>query len=180
MISGQQGVYSWIEWNKAHLADLLDAFPDIARQRYVVVTSFDSGPFQPDNDELRAGWSVHGTLAYSPKITSINALPIDQFDEWYIFPEPTILVNAEVFINNVVFSLRDPDEHFPAGEYAIYGMPRHEFVVSRRTEQERFWNQIQMFAPESYVAEGDLLLFVTCNMELYTHIQHWKYPDHPA
>jgi len=176
--SGTYGNYRWIEWNAQFLYDLIAAFPEIVRGQYVVITSFDSGPFRPTEEEVRAGWRLLGDYAHSPKIDDdITTLPHDQYDEWYIFTQSTHLNTVEVFINYAVFSLQDPGTAYTEHPSSmVHGIPVNDWIIARRKEQERFWTQLHAIAPETYLAEGDFLLLVTRNTSLYDRVRQWVYP----
>lgn len=157
MISGNFGTYHWVVWNSPFPDDLVESFPEIVLGKYVIVTSFDSGILRLTNDELQRGWRVQDGLAYSPPILEIASLPRDQYDEWYVFTQPVRMEACEVFINYSGFRLQDD-----ASDQAM-----HELL-------ERFWQQLQRLAPESYLAEGANLIFVTRNTSLFERVRHWK------
>jgi hypothetical protein len=167
MLSGTHGKYFWIEWSSptAFLYDFVSAFPQIVINKYLAVTSCDSGPLRPSEQERQEGWFAEYDIAYSPKIDNISAIPNDQFDEWYIFPSLTLLPTMEVFINYGVFSLSNPKLLFP--EWSP------QLIAARCEEQERFWQQLNLITPESYVAEGDRLLFVTRDPSLFAQVAGW-------
>jgi hypothetical protein len=77
----------------------------------------------------------------------------------------TKIPKSEVFINYAVFSLSDPKELFPRWNA--------EMIDARRKEQERFWQQLIELAPESYLAEGEQLIFVTRNQTLFAAVAGW-------
>jgi hypothetical protein len=172
MISGTHGDYSWIEWSSpsGYLYDFIHAFPEIVLQKYIAVTSCDSGPLVPTDEERQDGWFSEGEIAYNGPIGDINAIPNDQFDEWYIFSQMSKLPPIEVFINYGVFSLSDPKELFSGWDAAM--------VANRYQQQERFWQQLTELAPESYLAEGERLIFVTRDQTLFGAVAGW--PGTPA
>jgi hypothetical protein len=123
--TGQTGDYAWIEGADKCIPDLLQAVPEIVTGRYIVNTSFDSGPLSLSAKEKEAGWKNLKSLALSPKITDLRQVPYHQYDEWYVYedqPPESMLEDIEVFINYGGFSL--------AGEFL------EEF-------QERFWRQMR-------------------------------------
>jgi hypothetical protein len=159
LITGSHDAYQWIVWHSQFLRDLISAVPSIVTGKQIIITSFDSGPFTPSADETNRGWSVHSGLAYSPLITRIDALPYDQYDEWYIYPTPTRIGTPEVFINYAGFRL----------QYEAADIEMNRLL-------ERFWLQLKGLAPESYLAEGDNLIFATRNIGLYEQARRWKLP----
>jgi hypothetical protein len=167
MVSGVHGDYSWIEWSSpsAYLYDFIHAFPEIVLQKYIVVTACDSGPLVPTDQERQDGWFAEGEIAYSGPIGDVDAIPNDQFDEWYIFPRLTKIPDIEVFINYAVFSLSDAKKLFPHWDAAM--------IAERHQAQERFWQQLIELAPESYLAEGERLIFVTRDHALFASVREW-------
>ncbi|MDQ1407186.1 MAG: hypothetical protein QOG55_2815 [Acidobacteriaceae bacterium] len=75
------------------------SYPQIVLGRYLAGTSFDSGSLVPNEDEVIAGWESRGGIAYSPEIESVEKLPHDLYDEWYLFEFPRELGN--LFQGNV-------------------------------------------------------------------------------
>lgn len=169
MVSGRYGPYGWIVWNAQSLGDLLATFPDLLLLKYLVITSFDSGPLTLSDDERRTGWTTHATFAHSPQITPHIEPPYDQYDEWYVFEQPTMLHSAEVFINYSGFRLQPVD-----GASVPWEDPTSPDSMPRL--QQRFWQQMQQIEPESYVAEGDNLIVATRNLALFERMLAWKLP----
>jgi hypothetical protein len=164
MITGRRGEYQWIVWNSQFLGELVSAVPRIVAGKFVIITSFDSGPFIPSDDLKIKGWSLKSGLAYSPQITQPDDLPRDQYDEWYILPARREIDPPEVFINYDCFQLR----------YYAADIERHGLL-------QRFWLQLERLQPESYLAEGGALIFVTRDAGLYENALGWKYrlPEKP-
>lgn len=147
--------YFWVEWisRSAFLKDLLNAYPQIVLDKYLVNTSLDSGSLSLTLEEVEQGWRKHNELALSPLIKNISDIPGNGYDEWYVFETPNQFNNYEVFINYGGFSLHDSN-----------------FAEI----QERFWQQITFIGPESYLAEGDNLIFVTTDKSLFEQGSVWK------
>jgi hypothetical protein len=154
MRTGSHGDYSWMEWEPGYLRDLLWACPQIVRGRYLAVTSFDSGPRPLLDEERQAGWISDGGIAFSPPITDVGQLALGEYDEWYVFDEPVWFPPIEVFINYCGFSLRFPQDL------------DKELAAELRAMQDRFWSQLEGLRPESYLGEGDRLVFVTRSRDL--------------
>jgi hypothetical protein len=131
----------------------------------MAVTSCDSGPLLPTDEERQNGWFAEDEVAYNGPIGDVNAIPNDQFDEWYIFPQKRKLPPIEVFINYGVFSLGDPTKLFSSWDAAM--------IADRYHQQERFWEQLLQLAPESYLAEGERLIFVTRDQTLFRVVAGW-------
>lgn len=123
--------------------------------RYLINTSLDSGLLKLTDVELHQGWHKHENLSISPRISNVMEIPHDQFDEWYIFqtlPALTVFNRYQVFVNYGGFSLKSP-------------------IFNKL--QEKFWDQIEKIMPEAYVAEGDNLLLVTKNLEMFKKVERW-------
>ncbi len=80
---GSEGLYEWLVTDQQF--DLLQVCPEVVLEKYVAITSIDSGRLVPTDEETAAGWETRGTIAYSPKIQNIKGLPRDGWDEWYIW-----------------------------------------------------------------------------------------------
>jgi hypothetical protein len=154
--TGKRGNYFWVEWRDDFLGDLLSAFPQIVLGKYLVNTSFDSGSLSLVQEEIEQGWRKHKELTLSPPIKEVSLIPKDQYDEWYVFSSPTTFENYEVFVNYGGFSLQD-------------------FLVEI---QERFWQQLERLAPESFLSEGEHLICVTRNESLFNQVSLWEGKAH--
>ena len=136
--------FRWFQARNLSLGDLVEAVPNLVRERFVVVTSLDSGPLRLTDDELAEGWRQVGSLTVSPKSPAPWSLPRGGWDEWYVFEGAPPAHAPEVFVNYSGFSLR------PA--------PGNE---GQQSAVGRFWGQLAEWWPESYLAEGDNLICVT-------------------
>ncbi len=148
MFRGKNKNYYWVEWQERDkfLRTLLSKFPQIVIGKYLVNTSFDSGSLMLSDEEIAQGWYKHKDLTISPAINDIKSIPYDQFDEWYVFDSPQNFDNYEVFVNYGGFSLQD-------NAFAEF--------------QERFWWQLEYLNSESFLAEGDNLICVTKDVNLF-------------
>ncbi|MDQ2733283.1 MAG: hypothetical protein M3Y56_16660 [Armatimonadota bacterium] len=152
---GPSGPYHWIESEAGSLWDLLGTRSKIVEGKYVIVTAYDSGPFRISPDEIERGWRRHGEIAISPRVERADELEGDQFVEWYVFcnqpafSDCTAFDNYEPFVNYSGFSLHDPV---------------HSDL------QAEFWSQLERRAAESYLADGDYLIWVTSDSELFEHV----------
>ena len=148
MTSGRHNDYYWIQWEGAFLSTLLRHVPAIVLGRYLVNTSFDSGSLKLSGEQRQQGWRTVGALSYSPRIADVGAIPHDQYDEWLVFSEPSEIQTWQPLVNHCGVSLTDPDYE---------------------PDQEKLWSQLESARPESYLAEGDRLFFVTRNRQLHEH-----------
>jgi hypothetical protein len=143
-ITGEWCNFRWFQSNDLSLGGLVEAVPDLVRDRFVVVTSFDSGPLRLSPEDIASGWRQSGSRALSPKSADPRSLPLGEWDEWFVFEELPAVHSLEVFVNYGGFSLRP--------------VPRNEW---QQAALERFWGQLTEWLPESYLAEGDNLICVT-------------------
>ena len=109
MNEGKTYNYHWIEGNEFGLHSLVTKCPQLIIGKNVVITSFDSGPLSPNDEEKGLGWYSKDDVFYAPKITNPKKLPYDQYDEWYIFDKLKEFKPIDAFVNYGSFFLRDPD-----------------------------------------------------------------------
>ncbi len=147
-LSGEKNGYYLIEWQSrtAFLNDLLYSFPQLAIGKFLLSTSFDSGPLHLSEGEIEQGWRSIRGFALSPKIEGLEQIPFCHYSEWYAFEKSIIVGEYESFINFGGFSLFD------------------EFFAD---SADRFWSQILTMDAESYFAEGDNLICVTRNRVVF-------------
>jgi hypothetical protein len=143
-LTGEWCNFRWFQANDLSLGALVEAVPELVRDRFVAVTSLDSGPLRLSPDDITAGWQQSGSLAVSPRSASPASLPLGGWDEWFVFEEMPAKRSPEVFVNYGGFSLRsDPENEW------------------QQAALERFWGQLAEWWPESYLAEGDKLICIT-------------------
>jgi len=160
---GTTGEYQWLTATKESIDSILSACPQVVLDKYLAITSLDSGPVALSEEELNLGWESRNCIAYSKKIQSIEKLPHEWYDEWYVFNTPTDMGKlwegnvfdvplqrgaVATFVNFGDFCLQDPD---PA----------------RQVLADLFWTQLEAVRPESYIADGDFLNFVSCDKLLF-------------
>ncbi len=146
--SGRHGDYGWLA--AAEVPRLIEKIISHHRDARLCVTSFDSGPFTPSREEIDLGWAHVGSLAISPPLTESFAIPTAGFDEWYIFdrvPAPTFM--PEVFVNYVPFPVQ---RALPGNIDADHLDDGDQWFADA---QARFWRQIAIARPISYVARAD-------------------------
>jgi len=152
---GIQRDYEWLVTDPGGITRLLSQCPTVLLGHEIAITSFDSGPLSPTPDEQSRGWNTQDEVLYVPSLSSVDLLPYDNYDEWYLFETPCRLPNFEVFITYGGFNLA------PEPEVADYLNP----IL------ERFWAQLSRIRPESYVADGDFFVFATCNKKHFTTVK---------
>lgn len=150
IFTGAHNQYHWIEWKDGYLWDLLDEFPQVVLGHFLVNTSFDSGSLTLSSQQLEWGWRRQGEFTLIPPLPFIEHLATDMFDEWYFFSNGNPIDRCKVFVNHCGFSLQNPDH---------------------RTMQDEFWTQLERLQPESYLSEGDKLIYVTKDESLFKDIQ---------
>jgi hypothetical protein len=172
-IIGSNGAYQWLTSTDHDISALLRLCPDVVLNKYLAVTSIDSGVLHLTEEEKRGGWWTADDgkvfrglpsggpedrddwrVTYSPLVRSIHGLPNEThdeccagFDEWYVFDKPVPAGEFEVFVNWIGFRLYDP---------------------AWKWFTDRFWEQMARLTPESYIAEGTVFTFATRNAGLFT------------
>jgi hypothetical protein len=162
--TGSRGAYRWLTTSRESLNPLLAACPQAVLNKYLAVTSFDSGQLVLNEQERAAGWENHNGIAYSPRLQSLQDLPHDGYDEWYIFQSPADL--GQVWKGDVF------NAPLQSGSIAVFvnfsGFSLHN--PGTRTLFDLFWTQLESIGPESFVADGDLLNFVSRDQELFAAV----------
>jgi hypothetical protein len=159
---GSQGVYEWLVTDQQF--DLLRICPDVVLGKYLAITSFDSSPLVPTDEEKAAGWQSRNNVAYSPKVQNVSSLPRAEYDEWYIFDSPAALGVSHLAEN--VFEVAQEQGHVSV--FVNYG-----FALAppdRTGLTHLFWLQMERIRPESYVADNDYLTFVSANKTLFVSV----------
>jgi hypothetical protein len=174
-IVGSHGRYQWLTLLDRDISDLLRLCPEVVLDKYLAVTSIDSGTLKLTDQEKSAGWWTADAgkvfrgsswghredrddwrVAYSPRLNSIHGLPNETheeccqgFDEWYVFAESLPAGEMETFVNWEGFRLYDPEWKWCA---------------------DRLWEQLARLAPESYIADGTVLSFATREPALFAKV----------
>jgi hypothetical protein len=160
MFHGVQGEYRWLETAAHEIYDVLQVCPAVATNKNIVITSFDSSPFQPTSEEMQRGWRVNGRSVHIPLGDNISAIPFEIFDEWYIFSSDAPEREYKVFVKHDWFTLG------PA--QALYSRSGSAFDLKRM--QRWFWQEIEQASPESYLGRGNRLKFVSRNPEHFNMV----------
>jgi hypothetical protein len=156
--SGSQGEYQWLTSGQHDLGVLLRLLPRMFLGKYVAVTSIDSGPLILETEDLLDGWQSRNDIAYSPKVQSVEKLQHGQcagFDEWYVFEDPPEL--GRVIEENIFETELGPGKLAVFVNYGGFGF----HYPGIRDLTDLFWKQLEWIRPELYVADGDLLSFVS-------------------
>lgn len=139
MIYGERWGYWAIEWSGAwdpSLSDLLHLAPELVVGKQVAITSCDSGPYVPSEEELRLGWSRCEKTAISRKIAQFTELPTPGFDEWYVYDSAPFNCPKRNHVNRYGFS-----------------------VFDEGIETESFWDQIRKLEPLHILGAGTPNMF---------------------
>jgi hypothetical protein len=157
-LSVYAGSYGGYAWRTAVDHDFVS--PDLIKQSHsglrLAITCFDSGTITPNAEEQAIGWSVQGCAMVSPPLTAPLDIPMDQFDEWYILETPRLEdAVIEPFVNYGGFTLVAPEV---LAQDQGSRLDLYEFL---RPLQERFWRQLLMLKPETFVGWGDVTIVVS-------------------
>jgi hypothetical protein len=158
---GSRQGYDWL-FSEATLYDLLQVCPDVVLGKYVAVTSFDSGSLSLSQEEQAAGWRAHNGIAYSPKIECLEMLPRDQYDEWYVFTNPVDLGELVPADRNIFECQIQPGQVHAFVNYG--GFVLHPDYAALT---QLLWQQLGWIQPESYIADGEFLSFVSKQKQLF-------------
>lgn len=174
MILGKNGKWMWLTSKAACMGDLIEKCPQSIVDKFVLVTSLDSGLVILNEQQLNDGWKYlvkeshnpdfkdqpqrEGVFSLSPRVSNPADIPRDichgnMYDEWYVFNSPPQIESAEVFINWGGFG-------FSIGHIGLNELEKHSF-------EDRFWNQLSVINPHAYIADNGTLLFSTADGNLY-------------
>ncbi|MFD0962572.1 hypothetical protein [Pseudofulvibacter geojedonensis] len=115
------------------LYTLIDDLPDLFLSKYLCISHFDGGEFAPTNKEVEIGWKKEEEIAYSPKLTNdiLNGPICDNYDQWYLFENPTEIPSVESYVNYENFSLQEDLEEWSE-------------------LQKSFWSHIESINPDIF------------------------------
>lgn len=166
METGSRGGYFWLTTREYELHDVIASCPQIVLGKYIAVTSFDSGPLVPNEDEMACGWQSRGGIAYSPKVESVERLPHDVYDEWYVFKSPQDLGN--LYRGNIF------EASIQAGQVATFVNFGPGFSLKNSDGKDLtdlFWSQLELIQLDSFISDGDLLNLVTPDGQLFESVR---------
>jgi hypothetical protein len=157
---GAHGDYKWLS-SRHELDDLVRLCPSVVLGKYIAVTSTDSGYLAPIDIEKLNGWESRQRIAYSPLVQSVETLPRDGWDEWFVFTRPT-----DLGISRLGSNIFDP----PLKEGEVGDFVNYNFRPDMQSLADLFWSQIDRVRPESYIAENECLTFVTRDKSLFAFV----------
>ncbi len=160
---GKQGRYEWFVTDQNF--DLLQICPQVVLEKYVAITSIDSGPLVPTEKEAAAGWQNRGKIAYSPKVENPQDLPRAGWDEWYIFENYPPDLGISHLAENI-FEVPQQKGHVSVFVNYCFALhrPDNESLIAL------FWKQMERIQPESYIGDSDYLNFVSQNQALFVAV----------
>jgi hypothetical protein len=176
MQTGQMDKFQWLESPTFDISEVIKHCPEVLVGKFVVISCCDSGPLQLSPEEIGKGWSQHGELAITSRLTDLFDLPFDNNDEWYVLPEFRVPQIADTFVNYDLFRLSDADQYVQnvissVGDQAdVLGA---KIIADRIAEQQVvFWHQMRECDAESYIADGHVSFrFVSQNADYFEKVK---------
>ena len=169
--AGSRGPYRWFVTKHDDLSTLIKSCPQSLANKYIAVTSLDSGPKILTDEEKSLGWHSRNEIAYSPQITlsedghlkGVWAGQCGGYDEWYVFESPHdlgALCDGNVFESDLLAG-----KIWTFVNYAD-GFALHNPEMSDLTGL--FWKQLEWIQPESFIADGGpYMTFVSRNESIF-------------
>jgi len=164
IITGEHAAFQWLTMDIG-VAGLAQLCAKIVMDKYLVVTSIDSGSLVLSHAQKANGWQSRNGIAYSPRIEAIEGLPCTLgFDEWYVFESPTDL-GALCHTN--------PFDPRP-GPGQVHAYVNFEFALhDSETDavRELFWEQMNWINPESFLGDSvQCLSFASRNKDIFAAV----------
>jgi hypothetical protein len=168
--TGSCGPYLWLR-TELEMISLLRSCPQIVLGKYIAITSVDSGILKVGEEERARGWESRGEVGYSPRVSSIEELPLsflidEHYHEWFVFRAPADL--GQRFRGNVFME--------PLRQGMVAAFVNYRIDLSKSDEGSKellhlFWDQLERIQPESYLADGDdFLTFASRDKELFHEV----------
>jgi hypothetical protein len=161
---GTHGTHEWLVADSC-LVDLLELCPQTVLGKYIAITSIDSGSYFPNVEENAAGWKNHGGIAYSPQISTVDEVPAEGWDEWWIFKQPTDIG---------ILAPRDRNPFEGIYEREINAFVNSNVDLRRDCTDlliELFWKQFDWIRPLTYISEsGTHLTFISADKNLFEEV----------
>ena len=145
-------------------------------RKYIAVTSLDSGPMALTDEEERVGWQSRNEIAYSPQVQSVHDCRTERlpggecagFNERYVSDSPFDL--GQLWHGNVFEAPLTPGQICTFVNFS-FGFALHNPEMSDLVSL--FWKQIDWIHPESYIADGDVLLtFVSRDEDIFASVRN--------
>lgn len=137
--TGKYKGYYWLQSQQLGQLDVLEHAGGYFVDKYLAITSFDSGPLILSAGEIREGWTSDAGIAYSPGLTKamVGSIPSGGFDEWYFLDNRKLTQVSTIYVNFAPFE------------------------ITGNSAPEGFWQQIEEINPYAYVADGTLLTIIS-------------------
>jgi hypothetical protein len=160
MFHGSHGPFRWVESPAHKTQDVLQLCPEAVLGKHLVITAFDSTKITTvEQGPLRA-WRVEGSALYVRPPADLLDIPYDVFNEWFVFTAAPAQQKLESFMSSNWFTL---------GPCLSGNADRATQWEIKRT-QRAFWQLLESASPESYLACGNRLIFVTRNDTFFTAV----------
>jgi hypothetical protein len=170
MFHGVHGEFRWLESGAHRIEGVLQKCPELVSNKGLVITAFTSGPPLPSDEDLQRGWKLKGSVLYVPAQEPSSEVPLEVFKELYIFEETPIEQEFAVFVNYDWFTIG------PAIATNTQANSRWDL----RRIQRIFWQMLETAWPESYLACGKRLIFVTRNPAYFSCVLRGLSAPHKA
>jgi hypothetical protein len=158
MKTGSRSGYWVVQWSEdwdPSLLGVLEAVPELMLNRRVAITSCDSGPYRPTEEEYAMGWTYSTEIALSSPIESILQLPAPGFDEWYVYDREPLIIPNFSFVNYYDFSPLD----------------------SSADTSKKFWDQVESVKPLHVLGDGASNMFViTRDLDMFEKLKRFNSP----
>ena len=169
LVTGRHGIYQWLATTEHGIDQLLSVAPAVVLEKHLAVTSHDSGPPRVTDEQKLSGWIDRGRITYSPRIESLDMVPVCIYDEWYVLKAPADLgaTREGENISDIPVSPGHLEVFVNYYAFVPYGFVMDE--PEMQANVSRFWQQMEWILPEAYIAESDYgsLTFVTRDDDLF-------------
>jgi len=168
MWTGKSNNYYWkVSESSYGFSNLVETVLKVLSGKFLHITSFDSGPITPNEEEIKLGWRMQNDVMVSPPLCEGLLVPHEQYDEWYISNSEIIFhAEFEIFVNYGGFHLASPKD-LTKDDDPTWERGRMDFLCPL---QERFWTQLNELDPETYISIGDNDIVVSKNEKFINHV----------
>ena len=89
--TGRYKNYFWLTCH-TEIANIDKLIIEYHKGYTLYLTTFDSGPLIPTQEELDQGWEINNEIMISPPLSSKTFIPHEQYDEWYLSKENSCII----------------------------------------------------------------------------------------
>lgn len=125
-----------------------------------------AGPLRLNDEEKAAGWETRNDITYSPTVTTVDGLPHDQYDEWYVFEKPADHLGRLIPSETNVFEVAP----CKGVVHVFVNFGGRVLLPEMKDLAVLFWQQLDWIRPESYLGDEDFLTFVSRNKSLFAAV----------